>query len=279
MKNYYDVLGLSEGATKDEIKSAYRQLAKKYHPDIPTGDAEKFRDINEAYQVLIDGDRPSQHNSTSYRSNPYYWNSYGGDDLGLDEAQVNAIFDEIFKHTFRQSKKRFFKNKDHQVEYKYPLSRTLSSSKETLNTNAGQIELDIPKGVKNREQFVFKGAGSHEDKSLPPGDIKVIISIFNDTDFEILDYANGHLSKKIKLDSIMAITGGELYIETIDKSKLAVKIPSLTQNNSVMRVKGHGLYVNKYNENRGDLILQLELSTPQTLTQDQIDNIKKLFSE
>lgn len=164
-KDYYKILGISKNATDEEIKKAYRKLALKYHPD-RGGDTEKFKEINEAYQVLSNPQKRSQFDQFGTSDFSGFGNGSGGAGYG---GSYNVNFDDIFSGSggfgfgnMGDIFEDFFGQAFSQVQVEVPISVTqaiLGDKIKFRTQSSGEIELDIPPGTENNTTFRFKGKG------------------------------------------------------------------------------------------------------------------------
>lgn len=165
MKDYYNILGVSKSASAEEIKRAYRKLAHKYHPDKSDGEAEKFKEINEAYQVLSNPQKRAQYDqfgTAGTGGNPFgggFGNTQGFDfrdfqggfsSGGFGFGGIGDIFEEMFGGVFSQV----------QTEVAIPLTSALLGAKMQFQTSSKDlIELNIPPGTQDGTSFRFRGKG------------------------------------------------------------------------------------------------------------------------
>lgn len=132
MKDYYQVLGVSKNASEEEIKKAYYRLAHQYHPDKKGGDEKKFKEINEAYQILSGKDKRAQHEGFNF----------GGEDFSGFNFDLNDIFDNFFGRNFRSWAT---------AELPITFSQAILGDTVEVGTREGKIKINIPAGVQNGE--------------------------------------------------------------------------------------------------------------------------------
>jgi curved DNA-binding protein len=260
--NYYQVLGVEKNATADDIKKAYRKLAKQYHPDAnPNNDAAKkrFQEINEAHEVLSDD--ASRKKYDAYGSN---WQQVGGFANGNDDVNTHNVFGDIFDSIFGGQKA----NLDSSATYKIYLSDIFVARPHHINVGGNQIKLTIPAGVKDGEVLRVKGHGKKGRGTV--GDLLLTIQIINNTNYTRV---GNNIELTQTIDLYTAILGGQATVET-PHGKLNVKIAPLTQQNAKMRLKGKGLPIYKQ-EQYGDLILTIQVSLPVKLSEVE----KQLFEQ
>ncbi len=174
-KDYYDVLGVSKNATTEEIKRAYRKLAHQHHPDKEGGAEAKFKEINEAYQVLSDEQKRAnydQFGSADFGSgfNRGQSGSWDFQDFGGFGASGFSGFGDIFETIFSQAFSQV------QTEIQIGLTQALLGDKLELRTSDGEtIILNIPAGTQDGTTFKFRGKGQAHRRGR--GDLLVTVRI------------------------------------------------------------------------------------------------------
>lgn len=283
MADAYEILGVPRGASDDEIKKAYRRLAGQHHPD-RGGNTAKFQEIQTAYDTLSDPQKRAQHD------NP---NPFGGFNTG-DGSHFEFHFGggphDIFEQFFRQAHGNPFgganpfnqrqprRNKDLRVQLTIDLSSTLAQQRKTISvqTTKGDrynIDVDIPRGVSNGTTIKYGGMGDNMFDTLTRGDLYVIITVNNDTSFDVQGI---NLISNINIDSIDAMLGTEKIMQGIDGREYAIKIPPGCQPNTRFGLNGQGLY--QMNTNVcGDIIVVINIVTP-TLTPEQLNILRTIKS-
>lgn len=289
--DYYKVLGLDKSATEKEIKSAYRKLARKHHPDLNPNNTEaeeKFKQINEAHEVLSDSQkrkkydqygkdwqhaeefekaksqRQSQSNQNAYRQYTY---------SGNQESDFSDFFESMFgggSGFGGQQKSTKFRGQDYNAELRLNLTEVLENHKRTLTINGKNIRITIPAGIEDGQTIKIKGYGGDGIQGGPKGDLYITFSLLNNTSFK-RDGAN--LYKTIEIPLTKAILGGEIIVETLS-GKVKLKVKPGTQNGTKIKLKGKGFPIYKKN-GFGDLYITFSPKIPTNLTEQQ----KKLFEE
>lgn len=271
--DYYSTLGVSRSATQEEIKKAFRQKAKEYHPDQTGGNDAMFKKINEAYETLKDPakrrnyDNPSQQNrfDTGYTQQ---WES------GNVES-FHEFFRDIFGSSagFHHSQYNH-KNKNIQTVVKVSLESILHPQKKIVHLNTGRsektVEIDIPAGVEDNTNIKFNGFGQDILTRVPPGDLIVIIKVLDNPRFQ---RKNNNLYSAIDVDAIGAIIGTEVTFKTLDGSKINVKVPAGCQPSQMLRIKGKGL---RTKDQVGDLYLMANITIPD-LTDQQKEVLRSIY--
>jgi len=304
-EDYYKLLGVNRDASKDELKKAFRKLAMKYHPDKNENDKaaeEKFKKINEAYAVLSNDEKRKQYDmfgaegfSKRYSQEDIFRGFNVGDifkEFGMGEG-LGGMFSDIFGGGRRQSRQSSgFNNpfgggfstgrgrqnrapQSSEVELHVNLEDVVMGAKKrvTLDTGNGleTIEISIPKGIESGQKLRLKGKGGMNPMVGQRGDLICKILVDTHRVFKVQG-KNLVIEKSVKLTDL--VLGGKVRVETIDKNVIDLKIPSLTKNNAMLRVKGKGIPNAKATE-QGHLMVRLIAALPTKLDEKQ----KKLFEE
>jgi curved DNA-binding protein len=285
--DYYKVLGLDKNATQDDIKKAYRKLARKHHPDLNPNDKEahkKFQQINEANEVLSDPEKRKKYDQygkdwqhaeqfEQARQSQQRPNNFGerfSEDFS--DSDFSDFFTSMFGNTggFRQRQTKF-RGEDYEAELQLNLLDAYKTHQQVLTVNGKNIRITIPAGVENGQRIRIKGHGGRGINGGPNGDLYITFHIINNTDFK----RNGNdLYKTVDLDLYTAVLGGEITIDTMD-GKIKLNVKPETQNETKIRLKNKGFPVYKKEGEFGDLIITFKIKIPQNLTEKQ----KELFRE
>ena len=275
--DYYALLGLQQTATTDDIKSAYRKQAKSDHPDTG-GDPEKFKQLNEAHDILKDPDKRAHYDHTRAGAGRIHVNING---------KNHDIFSDIFSDMYStfgdqsgpfakpRNYRKQIKNKDLNITVACNLKDTLMQQEKSVSIRhiSGDrriVQITIPRGVKDNDRIRYTGLGDASFQELTPGDLYVTITVSNETNFQI----NGnHLYCTHTLDCFDAITGTVVTIKGLDNKTLNITIPSGTQNSTMFSLKKQGLY-EKQSHDRGNIVLVVAIKIPENLKQDQLNIIK-----
>lgn len=296
--DYYSVLGLEKGASQQEIKKAYRKLARKFHPDLNPNDTsaqQKFQQINEAHEVLSDPEKrkkydqygeqwqhADQFEQARQQSDGYQQpGGYGSGFSGYQTYQTSGDFEDdhfsdFFQSMFggdydRSGRRTGFRGQDFHSSLQLNLTEVFESHKKTLTVNGKNIRLTIPAGVEDGQTIKIKGHGGTGVNGGPRGDLFITFQILNDTQFR-RDGKN--LYSEVPLDIFTAILGGEILVNTfLGKAKVQVK-PG-TQGGTTIKLKGKGFPVYKKKETFGDLFITYKIQVPTSLRPEE----KKLIEE
>ena len=277
---HYETLGVAREATADEIKRAYRKLASQHHPD-KGGDKVKFQEIQVAYDTLSDTNKRQQYDMQL--------NGFGGANSHREFNFHAGNIDDIFRQfgfgfggqdpfsPFRQQQPR--RNKDLRVELPIPLVTTLEEQTKTISvqTTGGQretVEVRIPRGITSGTQIKYAGLGDNLFTSLQRGDLYVFVNVHNAEGFRV----NGiDLYTKTSVNCLQAISGGEVLINGLDSRQFELTLPKGTQPGTKFRIPGQGLY-QLNSEIRGDLYVEVEVTVPQNLSDQQLEIVKSLIN-
>ncbi len=295
--DYYKVLGLEKGASENDIKKAYRKLARKYHPDLNPDDAaakKKFQEINEANEVLSDPEKRKKYDQ--YGENwkhadqyeqarqqqqqsgqqQYTYSQGGGGEqfggFGGDAGQFSDFFEQMFGGARQQSGRRAkYRGEDFNAELHMTLTDAATTRKQILTVNGKQVRITIHAGVEDGQVIKLKGYGGEGINGGPKGDLYIKFVIQNNTSFKRV---GNDLYTTADLPLYTAVLGGELTTDTLD-GKIKLKVAPETQNGAKIRVKGKGFPVYKKEGQFGDLFVTYNIAIPTGLT----DKEKELFKQ
>jgi DnaJ-class molecular chaperone len=316
-KDYYSTLGVTKASTEKEIKQAFRKLARKYHPDVNPGDKaaeSKFKDINEAYEVLGDPAKRKKYDElgANWRmyeqaqqqggANPFagQWNvnvggSAGGggfrtmtqeemEDLFGDQNPFSDFFTTFFgggggAETFgsaagaragRQARARQRQGRDLEHELELSLEEAYNGAMRRLTLkqdgHSRTVDVRIPAGVGDGSRVRVSGEGEQGTGGAKSGDLYLRIRQIPHPVFE----RSGHnLNVKVQIPAPTAVVGGEAEVPTISGKPARLRIPALTQNGQVFRLRGYGMPAVGKPENKGDLYARIEVQLPTQLQDDE----------
>jgi len=286
--DYYKALGVDKNATQEDIKKAYRKLARKHHPDLNPNDKEahkKFQQLNEANEVLSDPEKRKkydqygkdwQHAEQFEQARQSQQQRHGNEKFSGDfsESEFSEFFASMFGDTggggFRQRQTKF-RGEDHHAELHLNLTDVYKTQQQVLTVNNKSIRITIPAGVENGQKIKIKGHGGPGINGGPNGDMYISFQIINNTKFR---RDGNDLHTIVDLDLYTAVLGGEIIIDTLD-GKVKLKVKPETQNGSKIKLKGKGFPVYKKEGEFGDLVITFQIKTPTNLTDKQ----KELFEQ
>ena len=307
-KDYYNILGVPKSASQDEIKKAYRQLARKYHPDLNKDDPQaeqRFKDVNEANEVLSDAEKRQMYDQFGSQWQQYqrgggrpedFWSQWGGDGTG-QRGQTRTVSPEEFEQMFGGSGfSSFFEALFGQQAAGQPggfsdifgqQTQTLRRSRDVEHTieitlaeafygtsrniqweNGRSIEAKIPRGVQTGSRIRLKGQGQDG------GHLYLRIKVRPDKQFE-RDVDD--LQTAVPVDLYTALLGGQIDVSTIDRT-VKLTIPPETRNGKQFRLRGLGMPSLKKPEERGNLYAIAEVQLPTDLSEEEKELFQKLKS-
>jgi curved DNA-binding protein len=284
--DYYSILGLGKDASEEDIKKAYRKLARKYHPDLNPNNAEahkKFQQINEANEVLSNPENRKKYDQygkdwkhaeqfeqarrQQEHFNPAGDQSYAG---SFDPDDFSEFFTSMFGGR-RQRSRQNFKGQDLQAELQLNLRDAATTHQQTLTVNNKNVRITIPAGVENDQKIRLKGYGNPGVNGGPSGDLYITFKIKDDPLFR---RDGSDLYSTTEIDLYTAVLGGETLAETLS-GKIKLKVPPGTQNGAKVRIKGKGFPVYKKEGQAGDLYITYHVKIPTNLSERE----KQLFTE
>jgi curved DNA-binding protein len=284
-KSLYEILGVSQDAKQEDIKKAYRKLARQYHPDINknAGAEEKFKEINSAYEVLGDEKRRAKYDQVG---DAVFGNQNFHDySKANSHVDINSIFEQIFKggggnpfgtnnfngnfggfHGFSSG----MEDLDIEVKLQIPIKTAIVGGTEKIRIQNEEREINIPRGIKDGEKLRLKGKGRSSRNSS--GDLILVISIAENREYEI---SGDDLIKNIDISFKIALFGGKIQIDTILGNK-DINIPAGIKNGQKLRIKEGGFYNRKSGE-MGNLYLKVNILMPkiEDFSNDLVEKLKK----
>jgi len=302
-KDYYRVLGVSKDASTEEIRKAYRKLARKYHPDVNPNNAEaeeRFKEINEANEVLTDADKRRKYDTLG--ANWQQYQQAGGDPNGFDWSQWMArnqggqrgrseyvdlndlfggqgdfsdFFQAMFGGNARGSARRqtqVLAGRDVEQPVEITLDEAYRGTKRLLQTGSRRLEIDIPAGVDNGSRVRVAGEGEPGRNNGKPGDLYLVIAVQDNPKFrrEGIDL---YVQQQVSL--YILVLGGEVMVDTL-KGKLSLRVPPETPSGREFRLRGQGMPALKNKNQHGDLYVRVDALLPQNLSEDEIELFKQL---
>lgn len=297
-KDYYQILGISKTASADEIKKAYRKLARKYHPDLNPGDQQaetRFKEVNEAQEVLSDPDKRQK-----YDQYGQYWSQMGqqGSRSSSGGSRVNVDFggfdfgqygnfedfiNEMLGRGVGSSTKSYRSSTvgtgsnygeapaaDSEGSVTLSFSEAFNGTQKQFLLGSETIKVRIPKGAKSGSRLKIKGKGQSSPFSTQRGDLYLNIELQSHPLFK---FQGDNLTAEIPITPEEAVLGAEITVPTPDSS-VTMKIPAGVDSGQSLRLKGKGWW--KSQNQRSDLMVKLKIVTPKDLSQVEREYYQKL---
>jgi curved DNA-binding protein len=292
-KDYYKVLGVAKGASQDEIKKAFRKLAVKYHPDKNPGDKkaeEKFKEINEANEVLGDAEKRKKYDELGENWKDYQEQGAPGSQQRNSQRTYHDFgegfggeFSDFFESFFGgsgfggfggQQRSRTRKGHDLTAEMEVSLHEIFYGGTKMVTIDGERVNMKLKPGMRDGQILRMKGKGGRGAGGAESGDLLITIRIIPDPKFERRGddlYFDQHL------DAITATVGGKISIQGFDKT-VSMNIPAGTDSDKVFRLKGMG--VPKFDDAtaRGDAYVKVKIVVPKNLTEEQLNLLKKFIA-
>lgn len=278
MKDLYSVLGLKRGASSEEIKSAYRKLAKKLHPDLNPGDSkteQQFKDVSQAYAILSDPEKRKRYDageidaSGNETARGGFYRSSSGEGGGKyshfdfgDEADLGDIFSDLFGRGFsRKEKGRTFRQRGTDISYRLSVGflEAVNGARKRIQLGEGRtLDVNIPPGTEDGQTLRLKGQGLGGMGGAPAGDAYIEIQVQPHPYFE--RHGNDiHLELPVSLSE--AVLGASIPVPTVE-GKVTMKIPPGSNSGSTLRLKGKGMPARRGGQ-RGDQYVKLKVMLPE----------------
>ena len=299
--DYYKKLGLDSTASAEDIKKAYRKLARKLHPDLNPNDAsakQKFQEINEANEVLSDPEKRKKYDqhgkdwkyadeiekqkaaqgSQGYRNRDsgvggpqQYSYASGGEDADFSEF-FSSMFGGGGAQSFSsQSRQNKFRGQDYNAEMTIKLADVYISHKQDVTVNNKTLKITVSAGIENGQKLVLQGQGGAGVNGGPNGDLYITFIVENHPKFKRV---GSDLHTTVEIDIYTAILGGEVTLEALN-GKVKLKVKPETQNGMEVKLKGMGMPVYKKDGHFGDLYAKYLVKLPVNLSPKE----KELFEQ
>lgn len=301
-KDYYKTLNVDKNASEKEIKSAYRRLARQVHPDVNPDDPqaeERFKEINEAYEVLSDPEKRSKYDQlgadwqrwqqTGGGPGEYDWSRWASDQPGghvhvrygtpedlEDLFGGSSPFSDFFSQMFGgmgagrggsgfEYQARPQPGRDLEQEVEITLEEAYRGTTRLLQKDGQRLEITIPAGSKTGTRVRMCGQGEHGSAGAPCGDLYLRVKVRPDPRFERKD---NDLHSTVPVDLFTMVLGGEIQVPTMS-GHAVLTIPAGTQNGRTFRLRGKGMPLLRNPEQKGDLYAKVQVQLPAELTPPQ----------
>jgi len=301
-KDYYEILGVSRGASEADIKKSFRKLARQYHPDVARDKKqaeEKFKEINEAYEVLSDSEKRKKYDElgaswksgADFRPPPGWEGAQGqpfrgrrGAGQGTEGFEFGGtgfsdFFEQLFGNRARgggfsgfgnyQDQESAERGRDVEGDIMVTLDEAAHGSVRTVTvrhrSKSESHQVKIPAGVTEGQRLRITGRGEHGSGGGESGDLYLRVRLAKHPDFEV----DGHnLVYEAELAPWEAVLGAEISVPTLD-GHVHIKIPAGTQTGQKLRVRDHGL------GKKGDLYVVTKIAVPSKISDDE----KKIWEQ
>jgi curved DNA-binding protein len=292
-KDYYQILGVDRNASEKDIKTAYRKLARKYHPDVNPGDKaseEKFKEVSEAYEVLSDKDKRTKYDQYGQYweqagqpgaggAPPPGWDTFtfdyggpggqGGVDFGGGEG-----FSDFFEMLFGQGARRGgpthepphgrrrapTRGENIEAEMEFSLEDAFHGTKKSFTLNGRKLEVTVPKGVKDGQKIRLAGQG--DEGPAGRGDLLIKVKL---RPHPVYERRGDDLYVDVAVDYAAAALGGEVQVPTLS-GRVTMKEPAGTSGGRVFRLPGQGMPKLK-DSGRGDLYAKVRVTIPEVISE------------
>lgn len=293
--DYYQVLGVDKTASQEDIRKAYKKLARKHHPDLNPDDPEahrRFQEVNEANEVLGDPEKRKKYDQYGeqwkhadefekqkqsygaqagggYADGGAYWSSSG------DAGEFSDFFESMFgsRRSGGGGRANYaFRGQDYTAELHLSLMDAAKTHKQLLTVNGKNLRITVPAGVADGQTIKLKGQGGEGTNGGPAGDLYITFVIAEDPRFKRV---GDDLYVSVDIDLYTAVLGGEQVVETMD-GKVKLKVAPGTQYNTKVRLKGKGFPLYKKEDRFGDLIVSFRVQIPTELNERQQELFREL---
>jgi len=291
--DYYNILGIDKNASTDDIKKAYRKLARKYHPDVNPNDEQakqRFQEVNEANEVLSDPEKRKKYDQygANWRHGEQFEQAQGqqGRTRGrntsgersqyeytgnFDEGEFSDFFESLFGTRTGGGRRTVFKGQDYHAELELSLEEAYRTHQRMFTVNGKNVRITVQAGIADGQTIKLAGWGGPGMNDGPKGDLYLKFNIAPDATWK---RQGNDLFRTMDIDLYTAVLGGELLVDTL-AGPVKMKIKPETQNSTKVRLKGKGFPVYKKEGQFGDLYITLSVKIPTNLTAKQ----KELFNQ
>jgi len=283
-RDYYEVLGVPRTATADEIKKAFRSMARKHHPDLkPAAEREKageaFKQINEAYEVLSDPEKRRKYDALGqgWKSGADFTPPPGAGRGASDSSQwggsgdFSDFFESIFGHATGRARRgergsvRFvMPGADIEAELPISLDLLMRGGRQRITIDGGRnVDVEIPPGVRDGTVLRLAGQGQSGEGGGEPGDLFLRLRLMPDSRYRV---SGDELEMDLPLWPWQAALGAAVRLETPD-GPVSLKVPPGTPSGQRLRLRGRGLPLR--DGKRGDLYALIRIVVPRQMSAEQ----------
>lgn len=298
-KNLYTLLGISPGASDEDIKKAYRKLAHQYHPDKNPGDKlaeERFKEVSEAYEILKDPKKRQLYDrfgtTTPFggfgggpqsQQRPQGFSNFGPFNERMEPDQFQDVFSDFFGDLFstRHRGRRDSSAKGSDLRYTLQVSfedaargceKTISFIRRRgAKEDTAKLSLTVPAGVKPGQRLKLKGEGDQPSGASSPGDLYVIVNL---SEHSLFQRDDSDVLLELPISFIDAILGTTKEIPTL-LGRASLNIPAGTQSGQIFRLKGKG-FPETGGRGAGDMLVKIAIDVPKNLSKEDAQAMEKL---
>ena len=288
-KDYYQVLGVPRDASQDDIRRAYRKLARRYHPDLnQESDAEeRFKEVSEAYEVLSDSEKRERYDNlgSSWRSaeaaggadfeDLFRQQGFGGDDVRVEfgDGAFSEFFERLFGDRGATGATGPLRGRDHEAVLELSLEEALAGGRRRLSLDDGRsFEVNIPAGVREGQRIRIAGRGSSGRDGGPPGDLYLRVRLRPHPRF---GREGDDLSLDLPVAPWEAALGATVPVQTLTGTA-QVRVPAGSSSGRRLRLRGRGLP--KQGGGRGDLYANVQIAVPKRPSDEERQLFERLAS-
>ena len=276
---HYATLGVADTATPEEVKSAYRKLAKQHHPDLG-GDVTKFQQISEAYETLADANKRAHYDHTLRNPQPQFHQGFPGgfqfhhnfNDHVFND--INDQFSQMFGFNFRAAQ-QVPRNRNVRIQLELDFLETLDNCDKTIEYRVSNgietFTLTLPAGIQDQTLLQMAGRGDNANTAVPRGNLEILVRVRSHPKFNKLD---DHVITDVTIDCFQAITGYEVEMSTPRGKTIRLSIPAGTQSGTQFGITDEGFM--RGNRTIGKLIVKVNVMIPTALTKEQINLVQQI---
>ncbi|MGN6171185.1 MAG: DnaJ C-terminal domain-containing protein [Solirubrobacteraceae bacterium] len=286
-KDYYEVLGVPRDASSDDIRRAYRKLARQYHPDINReSDAEeRFKEVGEAYEVLSDQDKRDRYDRVGdqWRTGAeapdmadfedVFGQSGSGSNVRVEfgEGRFSDFFERLFGEGAEVADGGPLRGRDHEAVLELSLEEALAGGRRRLSLNGeGSFEVEIPAGVREGQRIRIAGKGAAGRDGGSPGDLYLLVRLRPHRRFR---REGDDLRVDLRVTPWEAALGATVPVRTLSGTA-QVRVPPGSSSGRRLRLRGRGLPTR--DGGRGNLYATVQVAVPSALSDEERDLFEKL---
>ncbi len=290
-KDYYEILGVKKDASQDEIKKAFRKMAHAHHPDKQGGNADKFKEANEAYSVLSDDKKRAQYDQFGHAGANMGGSGFGGqgfnpNDFGFDfsgfqqggfggfgqNGNIEFDLNDLFGGIFGGGRPRQKRGRNIQVDVELAFEEAIFGVEREVSVRKG-LKVKIPGGLENGEMVKLAGAGEPIEGGVP-GDLYIRVHV---KPHPVLRKEGHNLVARLDVKLSDALLGAKYALKTLD-GEIEIKIPEGIAFGEVLRVKGKGVPTTSRGRDghRGDILVVVNIVMPKRLSKDMKKAVEAL---